>query len=151
MCSVNDYEFAIGRRIAKVFIESELYLDGTYDEQNPDEDLTIRRVDKPLFILLDNGELVRLYATSFSVADHYTKEYVFSNEFNADSRSQQAFQFLCGHTILDVKNVYEPLCEIEDVEKQKEPSDIVIALDNGLRLICYLFFDYFDIRIVSDI
>lgn len=154
----NKYKFAIGKKIKQVFIESELYLDRKYDEYVPCQNLSVRRIDKPLFLLLDNNVLVRLAATSFSVADDYTREYVFSKDFTANPRAQKEFKKLCDLTIVDVQELYQNEYTFEDDfyghwnqenDFKEEISDFIILLDNGLRLISYSFFDYFDIELVE--
>lgn len=138
-----DYAFAIGRKIKRVFSESELHLDGRYNEEAPYEDLSIRRIDEPLFLLLDNDLLVRLYATSFRTADEYEREYVLGTDFAANEKTQKEFEMLCGLTISEIQEFYD---ELDDLD---EMTDLIIVLDSGLRLICTTFLDYFDIEIIE--
>ena len=150
------YSFAIGKQIKQIFTESYLYLDGSNNIQEL-ENSSIRRIDKPLLILLENGELLRLHATSFSMADDFLREYVFSENFCPDIKTQQAFQFMCGKKILNVQE-YKVYFDYEDKENNLDEfaelinpddvSSIAIILDNGIRLVCEMFFDYFDICIV---
>lgn len=153
----NSYAFAIGKQIKQVFTESYLYLDGLNNAEDY-EDTSIRRMDKPLFLLLENDSLVMLYGSSLHVADNFYKEYVLCQDFRSEASTQRVFQFLCGTTILDIQE-YKMYYDYEDkeynVNEFAEPinpddiSDLVIVLDNGIRLVCNMFFDYFDIRIIE--
>ena len=156
----NNYDFALGRKIEQIFTESELYLDGKYNENYPLEKTSVMRLDKTLYILLDNGEMLSLYSTSLSIADKHTKQRLLSREFKADTNAQIAFNMLCGHIITDVQEWYENKYEIDEDSAEcfdglgrlrdfDKPTDLVIILDNGLRLICYSSWDYFDIEIVE--
>ncbi len=158
---VNNYKFAIGRKIQRIFTESELYLDGKYCEYNPFENLSIRRIDKPIFMLLDNDILVKLYATSFSIADDYDKKYVFGEDFTSNKESQKEFERLCGLTIIDVQELYENKYDyadeqgnfpkyLDEFKNSDEKTDLIILFNNGLRVLCYMFLDYFDIEFVEN-
>lgn len=160
MTTINDYGFAIGRKINKVFIEGELYLDGKKNKDFFGEKPSVRRLDTPIFILLDNETLVRLYSYSLSIADDYAKEYVFSSNFVPNNEAQNEFERLCGLTITDVEEFYEFKYDSADNEGNiKSPddnfnnlnrlTDLAILFDNGLRLVCYSFLDFFDIDIVE--
>ena len=150
------YSFAIGKQIKQIFTESCFYLDGS---NNIDEleSSSIRRIDKPLFLLLENGELLRLYGNSFSISDNFLREYVFGGAFQPDIKTRQVFQFMCGKTISSVQE-YSTYFDYEDRENNLDEfaelikpdyiSSIAITLDNDICLICSMFFDYFDIRIV---
>ena len=155
-----NYNFAIGRKIKCIFTESELYLDGTYSEHHPFENLSIRRIDKPLFILLDNDVLVRLYATSLSVADDYEKRYVLGEDFTPDTKAQREFEKLCGLTIMDVKELYINKYDyadedgnlpiyMDEFQNSDGITDLVLSFDSGLRILCYMFLDFFDLEIVE--
>ena len=153
----NSYAFAIGKQIKQVFTESYLYLDGLNNAEVY-EDTSIRRMDKPLFLLLENDSLVTLHGPSLYVTDDFYKKYVLGKDFHSEASTQRAFQFLCGTTILDIQE-YKVYYDYEDkeynVNEFAEPinpddiSDLAIVLDNGMRLVCNMFFDYFDIRILE--
>lgn len=156
--STDKYGFAIGKQIKKVFTESFLYRNGEYDEYTY-EDLPLRRIDQPLYLLLDSGALVRLHSTSFDLADNYTKKYVFGKEFTPNKETQKEFEMLCGLTIVEISEVFESKYDFEDEldsldsfgfpKDTSKPTDLIIIFDNGLRLVCNAFFDYFDVRIVD--
>lgn len=159
--TAKDYKFAIGRKIKRIFTESELYLDGNYREDNTFEKLSIRRIDQPIFVLLDNDVLARLYATSFSIADDYEKEYVFSENFTSDIKAQKEFEKLCGLTIIEIKEIYENKYDyfdedgtlpsyLDELPNGERIRDLVLLFDNGLRILCYMFLDFFDIEIVEN-
>ena len=158
--TARDYKFAIGRQIKRIFVESELFLDGRYNEYNPLHIPSVRRIDKPLFLLLDNGALARLHSTSLSVADDYSKEYVFSKDFLSNEETQKEFDLLCGLTIMDIKEFHENKYDLADEKghipscadafnDEDGPTHLVIVFDSGLRLVCNAFLDYFDINIVE--
>ncbi len=101
---------------------------------------------------------LRLHGSSFSVVDGYLREYVLSDDFNSDTETQQMFQFLCDRTIIDVQEYriyydYEDkdnnINEFGEIITPDDLSDVAIVLDNGVRLVCNMFFDYFDIRIIE--
>lgn len=155
-----DYKFAIGRKIKQVFIESELYLDGKNNGNLLCEKLSVRRIDTPLFILLDNDVLLRLYGTSLTVADDYAKEFVFGDGFASNDKSQKEFERLCGLTITDIEGFYKNKYDLADDEGNiltnndefqisEGLTDLAVVFDSGLRLVCYTFLDYFDIEIVE--
>ena len=155
-----DYKFAIDRKIKRVFVESELYLDGKSNETLLCEKLSVIRIDTPLFLLLDNDVLLRLYGTSLAIADDYVKEFVLSDGFASNDKSQKEFERLCDLTITDIEEFYKNKYDLADDEGNVPTSfdefdnndkltDLSIAFDNGLRLVCYTFFDYFDIEIVE--
>lgn len=159
--NAKNYKFAIGRTIKQIYTESELYLDGKYNEHNPFENLSIRRIDEPIFILLDNDILVRLYATSLSIADDFEKRYVLGEDFKPDIKAQREFEKLCGLTIIDVKELYENKYDYDDgdgsislysdeFQNRGGITDLVLLFDNGMRLLCYMFLDFFDIEFVED-
>ena len=151
------YAFAIDKRIIQVFTDSFLYLDGINNVECYEE-CSVRRIDKPLFLFLEDGTLVRLHGTSLSVCNEVLKEYVFCQDFHRNIQTQRAFQFLCGRSITSVQE-FETYYNYEDETdnfhdpaepiKPGELSDIAVVLDNGIRLVCNMFFDYFDIRIVE--
>ena len=156
MDTKKDYKFAIGRSIKQIFTESELYLDGKYNEEHPWEKTSVIRLDKPLYILLDNGEILRLYSTSLSIAAECVRERILCSAEAVKS----AFNMLRGRTVTDVQEWYENKYEIDEDSAEcfdglgrlrdfDKPTDLVIILDNGLRLICYSSWDYFDIEIVE--
>ena len=160
-----DYSFAMGIKIKQIFIESELYLDGNYSEHNAFENLSIRRIDTPLFLLLENDVLLRLYGTSLSIADDYDKEYVFGDKFVLNIKSQKEFNRLYGLTIVDVEEIYMNKYDLADddghipsyfeefqnSDKQNDKLiDLAIVFNNGLRLVCCMFLDFFDIEIVEN-
>lgn len=150
------YSFAIGKQIKQIFTESYLYLDGSNNIHEL-ENSSIRRIDKPLFLLLENGEILMLYGTSFSKTDEFLREYVFGEDFHHDIKTQQEFQFMCGKKISNVEE-YKVFFDYEDKEnnlnefadpiKPSDVSSIAITLDNGVRLVCEMFFDYCDVCIV---
>ena len=153
------YSFVIGEQIKNVFTESKLYLDGKYDE-NTFEALSTRRLDKPLFILLYSDLLVRLCGSSLSIADEYTKEYVFGEAFKPCKKTQNEFKRLHGLTVTEIVEVFESDYGFEEEsyfidpfnapKSASAPTDLIIQLDNGLRLVCNMCFDYFDIQIVDE-
>ena len=160
--TLKDYSFAIGRKIKQVFIESELYLDGNYSEHNPFENLSVRRIDKPLFILLENDALLRLYGTSLSLADDYDKEYVFGDKFVLNVKSQKEFSRVYGLTITDVEEFYINKYDLADskgnipdyfevFQNSDKLTDLVIVFNSGLRFLCNMFLDYFDIEMVENV
>ena len=109
---VDKYAFAIGKQIKQVFTESFLYLDGSNNMEHYEE-TSIKRIDMPLFLLLNDDMLLRLHGSSFSVVDGYLREYVLSDDFNSDTETQQMFQFLCDRTIIDVQE-YRIYYDYED-------------------------------------
>ena len=155
-----DYCFAIGRKIKRVFTESELYRDGKYDERYPFTNLSLRMIDKPLFLLLDNNMLLRLYGTSLSVANGYDVRYVLGKKFKKNAKTQKEFKRLCGLTIVNVQefhaNQYDYSADgtVEKVLPDEFGNgcgltDLAIVFDNGLRFVCYMYLDFFEIEIVE--
>ncbi len=56
---VDKYAFAIGKQIKQVFTESFLYLDGSNNMEHYEE-TSIKRIDMPLFLLLNDGMLFKI-------------------------------------------------------------------------------------------
>ena len=63
---------------------------------------------------MDNGELLRLYGTSLSVADDYSKEYVSGYEFIQNGKTQQEFKRLRDLTVTKVEEFHQSKYDIAD-------------------------------------
>ena len=152
---MKDYCFAVGQKIKKVLVESELYLDGK-EPRAAFESLGRRRIDTPLFLLLDNDTLLRLYASSLSVADRDTRDYVMGEDFCPNKRTSKEFEMLCGLSIVKVEEFYANLYDFTDDQgnlpdnfdvSHGELTNLVLVFDNGLRLLCFMVLDFFDMEV----
>ena len=117
---MEDNTFAVGKKICRVFTESELFDTSCYGHSR------IRRIDMPLFLLMDDGSVLRLCGHWLSVASAY--------EIEELQEEPEPFAPLCGRTILSVD----------------EAETLFLQLDGKLGLICSDFLGEFtDIEFVT--
>lgn len=158
---MKNYNFAVERTIIKVLSQSSLYLDGSYNKYAIYENLAIRRIDKPLYLLLDNKNLIRLYGVTLSDVQDDDKEYILSKDYISDPKTVKEFDMLCGSKVISIEELSENKYEPEDEKAEynysynnlastNTPTSLLIVFDNGIRLISSTFFDYCNIEIIEN-
>ena len=143
---MRDYAFAVNRKICDVYTESELFasLDNSCHR--------MLRIDEPLLLIMEDNSVLRLVGDNLSLANERDIE-IIGSSFAFHDNATPAFRFLCGKTILAVNEVYEPIWEIEDLEKSRKRTALDIILDIPILLECAdgCLNEFTDIRIMERI
>lgn len=135
---MNDYDCIKGKKICRVLTHSELFT----TKANSTNRLV--RIDAPLYLLLEDETILRLFGEMLSVVQNYQTQEVralFEKQGTLND-AEQALQCLCGRTILDAYAVLEDFCE-ENTGKPRNVIALHLTLDGGLQLETYTAFDEF--------
>ena len=144
---MKDYSFALNRKIVDVFTESELF-DTSYS-WTPG----IMEIDRPLFLRLEDGSVLRLFGDHLSLAFEESYEAQTGDLNNYHQNATPAFQCLIGKKIIAVNEIYDIVCEVEDLESPREKLCLDIIMDALLLVECFYgcMFEYTEIRILDRI
>ena len=144
---MTDYGFALNRKIVDVFTESERF-DTSYS-WTPG----IIEIDRPLFLHLEDGAVLRLFGDHLSLAYEDSYETQSGDLSNYRHNATPAFQCLIGTTIIAVNEIYDIVCDVEDLESPREKLCLDIILDAPLLVECYYgcMFEFTEIRILDRI
>lgn len=144
---MKDYSFARNRKIVDVFTESELF-DTSYS-WSPG----IIEIDRPLFLHLEDGSVLRLFGDHLSPAFEESYEIQKGDLGDYHHNATPAFQCLIGKTILAVREIYEPICEAEDLELSQERVALDVILDGAMLMECVsgCMHEFTEIRILERI
>lgn len=144
---MEDYSFALNKKIVDVFTESELF-DTSYSLESG-----ILCIDRPLFLHMDDGSVLRLFGDHLSPAFESSWDQQQGDAGKYVNHATFAFQCLRGKTIIAVKEIYDPICDVEDLEKPREMSALDIILDTPLLIesVTGCFGEFTEIRILDRI
>lgn len=144
---MEDYSFALNKKIVDVFTESELF--DTSHSWVPG----ILCIDRPLFLHMDDGSVLRLFGDHLSPASESGWEQQRGDTGKYVNHATFAFQCFRGKTIVAVNEIYDLVCEVEDLEEPREKIALDIVLDAPILIecVCGYMFEYTEIRILDRI
>ena len=144
---MKDYSFALNKKIVDVFTESELF-DTSYS-WTPG----IIEIDRPLFLHLEDGSVLRLFGDHLSPAFEGSYETQKGDPSDYHHNATPAFSCLIGKTIIAVNEIYDIVCDVEDLESPREKLCLDIKLDAPLLVECFYgcLFEFTEIRILERI
>ena len=144
---MKDYSFALNRKIVDVFTESVLF-DTSY-RWTPG----IIEIDYPLFLHLEDGSVLRLFGHHLSPAFEESYETKNGDPSNYHHNATPAFQCLIGKKIIAVNEIYDIVCDVEDLESPREKLCLDIILDAPLLMECFYgcMYEFTEIRLLDRI
>ena len=144
---MKDYSFALNKKIVDVFTESELF-DTSYSWMPG-----IIEIDRPLFLHLEDGSVLRLFGDNLSPAFEGSYETQKGDPSDYHHNATPAFSCLIGKTIIAVNEIYDIVCDVEDLESPREKLCLDIKLDAPLLVECFYgcLFEFTEIRILERI
>lgn len=142
---MKDYSFALNKKIVDVFTESELF-DTSYSWVP-----WIIEIDRPLFFHLDDGTVFRLFGDNLSAPYEESMEIQKDNPKKYSNNATPVFQPLIGKTIVAVNEIYDLVCEPEELDEPRERIALDIVLDVPMLIECVYgcMFEYTQIRILD--